>query len=241
MPPHASVTANQPLSPARPPVTVTVPSLGVYRIALRSRLATIRASSGSLARTVGQPDSAAISRIRVETDRMAALVDDLFELSRIHAGALRLSLARVRLGDVISDAVASAEPVAAERGIRLIAAESGWPTVRASEPELARIVANLLRNAIRYTPSDGTVTVTGGRAGDSGWFAVTDACGGIPADDLPRVFDTGWRGTHARTPPGGAGLGLAIVRGIVEAHRGRAAVCNVPGGCRFEVRLPAAG
>ncbi|MGW4785458.1 hybrid sensor histidine kinase/response regulator [Streptomyces sp. NPDC004230] len=64
------------------------------------------------------------------------------------------------------------------------------------------------------------------------------------ADDggegLPRVFDTGWRGTGARAPPAGAGLGLAIVRGIVEAHQGRAAVCNVPGGCRFEVRLPAA-
>ncbi|GAA4963640.1 hypothetical protein GCM10023238_33950 [Streptomyces heliomycini] len=64
-------------------------------------------------------------------------------------------------------------------------------------------------------------------------LSVTDGCGGIPEEDLPRVFDTGWRGTHARTPPAGAGLGLAIVRGIVEAHRGSTTVRNVTGGCRI--------
>ncbi len=72
--------------------------------------------------------------------------------------------------------------------------------LRASEPELSRIVANLLRNAIRYTPSDGTVTVSGGRDGDAGWFAVTAACGGTPAGDLPREFDVAFRGEAARTP-----------------------------------------
>lgn len=70
-------------------------------------------------------------------------------------------------------------------------------------------------------------------------LSVTDACGGIPEEDLPRVVDTGWR-SQARTPPSGAGLGLAIVRGIVEAHSGHADVHNVPGGCRFELSLPAA-
>jgi signal transduction histidine kinase len=182
-------------------------------------------------------------RIRVEVDRMAGLVDDLFELSRINAGALRLSVATVSLGDVVSDAVATAAPVAAARHIRLVAAESGWPSVRASEPELARIVGNLLRNAIRYTPPDGTVTVTGGRDGSRGWLAVTDACGGIPSGDLPRVFDVAFRGEGARTPTAdgtGGGLGLAIVRGLVEAHGGEVAVANVGDGCRFEVRLPAA-
>jgi signal transduction histidine kinase len=186
-------------------------------------------------------------RIRVETDRMAGLVDDLFELSRINAGALRLQMATVPLGDVISDAVASAAPVAATRGVRLVAAHSGWPVVRGSEPELSRIVANLLRNAIRYTPSDGTVRVTGGRDGGGGWFAVTDGCGGIPESDLPRVFEVAFRGEAARTPRtrahhdgAGGGLGLAIVRGLVEAHRGAVAVRNEGAGCRFLVRLPAA-
>jgi signal transduction histidine kinase len=217
---------------------------------LRTPLAGLRAMAEALEdAVVVDPETVADyhRRIRVEADRMAGLVDDLFELSRINAGALRLSLATVPLGDVISDAVASAAPVAAARGIRLVAAESGWPVVRASEPELSRIVANLLRNAIRYTPADGTVTVTGGRDGDGGWFAVTDACGGIPDTDLGRVFDVAFRGEAARTPRpdgqrdgAGGGLGLAIVRGLVEAHRGAVAVSNVGGGCRFEVRLPVA-
>ncbi|MFE3129255.1 sensor histidine kinase, partial [Streptomyces hydrogenans] len=92
----------------------------------------------------------------------------------------------------------------------------------------------------RRTPDDGTVAVAARRADGGVVLSVTDGCGGIPEEDLPRVFDTGWRGTEARTPPAGAGLGLAIVRGIVEAHAGRAEVRNVPGGCRFEVTLPAA-
>jgi signal transduction histidine kinase len=184
-------------------------------------------------------------RIRVEADRMAGLVDDLFELSRINAGALRLSTAAISLGDVVSDAVASAEPVAAVRGIRLVAAACGWPTVRASEPELSRIVGNLLGNAIRHTPSDGTVSVTGGFDHRGGWLAVSDGCGGIPEGDLNRVFDIAFRGEIARTPRaasaddgGGGGLGLAIVRGLVEAHGGAVAVGNVDGGCQFVVHLP---
>ena len=105
---------------------------------------------------------------------------------------------------------------------------------------LGRVLGNLLVNAIRRTPADGTVAVAAERSPEGVVVSVTDGCGGIPDEDLSRVFDTGWRGTHARTPPAGAGLGLAIVRGIVEAHQGRATVRNIPGGCRFEVVLPAA-
>ena len=217
---------------------------------LRTPLAGLRAMTEALEDGVVD-DPATVGdyhrRIRVETERMARLVDDLFELSRINAGALRLSLESVSLGDVVSDAVASAVPVAATQGVQLVAAETGWPTVRGSEPELARIVANLLRNAIRHTPSDGTVSVTAGRDEQGAWLAVTDGCGGIPEADLPRVFDVAFRGESARTPDGGdtrarlaggGGLGLAIVRGLVEAHRGEVAVANVAGGCRFVVHLP---
>ncbi len=208
---------------------------------LRTPLAGMRAMTEALEdRVVVDPETVQEyhRRIRVETDRMAGLVDDLFELSRISAGALRLSLARVSLGDVVSDAVASAAPVAAARRVRLVAARSGWPVVRASEPELTRIVANLIRNAIRYTPSEGMVRVSGGRDGNAAWLAVTDTCGGIPYTDLPRVFDVAFRGEAARSPGSGGGLGLAIVRGLVEAHRGTVTVANVDGGCRFVVRLP---
>lgn len=187
-------------------------------------------------------------RIRLETDRMARLVDDLFELSRINAGALRLSLSAVPLGDVVSDALASTEPLAAARRIRLVAAETGWPTVAASEPELARVVANLLLNAVRYTPDDGTVRIEAGRARETAWLSVADTCGGIPEADLPRVFDVAFWGEPARTPrqggggaPGASGgLGLAIVHGLVEAHGGSVDVQNTGDGCRFMVRLPVA-
>ena len=213
---------------------------------LRTPLAGLRAMAEALEDgVVTDPETVADyhRRIRTETDRMASLVDDLFELSRINAGALRLSLAAVSLGDVVSDAVASAAPVAAAQGVRLVAADKGWPTVVGSEPELSRVVANLLRNAIRHTPTDGTITVTGGRDAAGGWVAVTDGCGGIPEADLPRVFDVAFRGHPARTPEadsqGGGGLGLAIVRGLVEAHRGQVGVTNIDGGCRFVVHLPA--
>jgi signal transduction histidine kinase len=212
---------------------------------LRTPLAGLRAMAEALEDgVVSDAESVAEyhRRIRVEADRMARLVDDLFELSRINAGALRLVPANIALGDVVSDVVAAVEPIALSRRVCIRAAEGGWPSVRASEPELTRIVANLLRNAVRYTPADGTVTVTGGRDERGGWFAVTDSCGGIDEADLPRVFDVAFRGEPARSPAAsetGGGLGLAIVRGLVEAHGGQVSVGNVRGGCRFEVRLPA--
>ncbi len=212
---------------------------------LRTPLAGLRAMAEALEDNV-VADPATVAdyhhRIRVETDRMTHLVDDLFELSRINAGALRLALSQVALGDVVSDAIAATAPLAAHRRIRLIAAESGWPTVLGSEPELARVVTNLLVNSVRYTPPEGTVHIEAGHDRDDTWLAVTDTCGGIPAADLPRVFDVAFRGERARTPAppgaGGGGLGLAIVRGLVEAHGGRVGVDNTGTGCRFVVRLP---
>ncbi|HEV7711144.1 MAG TPA: ATP-binding protein [Asanoa sp.] len=215
---------------------------------LRTPLAGLRAMAEALEdRVVSDPVTVAEyhRRIRVETDRMTRLVDDLFELSRINAGALRLSPTAVPLGEIVSDALATAAPLATARRIKLVAAESGWPTVTASEPELARVVANLLLNALRYTPDDGTVRVEAGRERDAAWLAVADTCGGIAPADLPRLFEVAFRGESARTPgqPGGGasgGLGLAIVHGLVQAHGGSVNVHNTADGCRFVVRLPAA-
>src|SRR5262249_11347232 len=152
-------------------------------------------------------------RVRTETDRMAGLVDDLFELSRIHAGALELRPVTVALADVVGDAVEFAGPIARAKRVCVEAADADWPMVHASEPELARIVTNLLPNASRHTPADGTVTVRGGHDAAGVWLTVTDACGGIPEADLPRVFDVAFRGAPARTPALGnaqasGGLGL---------------------------------
>lgn len=213
---------------------------------LRSPLAGLRAMAEALEDGVAADPDTVLEyhrRIRAETDRMAQLVDDLFELSRINAGTLRLLPTTVPLGEVVSDAIAGIRPLADGRKVTVVAAESGWPAVRASEPELARVVTNLLINSVRYTPEDGTVQIAAGRERDNVWLAVSDTCGGIPDGDLDRVFDIAFRGERARTPGvsgSGGGLGLAIVRGLVEAHGGRVDVRNTGGGCRFEVRLPAA-
>ena len=179
-------------------------------------------------------------QIRAEVARMAGMVDDLFELSRIQSGTLQLSLDEIDLGDLISDAVASTEAVARAQGVRLTAEASGPLAMHADPRELARALANLMINAIHHTPEGGSVHVSATADAGGTVLAVTDGCGGIPDAELARVFDMAWRGTQARTPGTGtgAGLGLAIVRGIAEAHQGQVSVVNTGGGCRFEVRLP---
>jgi signal transduction histidine kinase len=207
---------------------------------LRTPLAGLRAMAEALEDGMVDDASAYHARIRVEVERLSGMVGDLFELSRIQAGVLPLALSRISVYDLVGDALAGAGPLARERGVRLVGDGVDRVPVEVDGREMTRVLANLLVNAIHRTPADGTVGVAAHREADTVVLSVTDGCGGIPADDLPRVFDTGWRGTGARTPPAGAGLGLAIVRGIVEAHSGRASVRNVPGGCRFEVVLPTA-
>ena len=114
------------------------------------------------------------------------------------------------------------------------------PQVELSPADVTRVLRNLLENAIRHTPSDGSVWVEAGVDGDMAYVVVTDECGGIPEADLGRVFEPAFRGQAARTPSanGGAGLGLAIAQGIVDAHHGEITVCNGSAGCRFTVRLP---
>ncbi|MFJ7147143.1 sensor histidine kinase [Streptomyces sp. NPDC100445] len=205
---------------------------------LRTPLAGLRAMAEALEDGVAADPDRYLRQIRTEVERLDAMVGDLFELSRIHAGTLSLSLSRMSLYDLVGDALAGADPLAREHGVRLVGAHVEPVPVEIDGREMSRVLGNLLVNAIRRTPADGTVAVAAERGPDGVVVSVSDGCGGIPEEDLPRVFDTGWRGTDARTPPAGAGLGLAIVRGIVEAHRGRTAVRNIPGGCRFEVTLP---
>jgi signal transduction histidine kinase len=207
---------------------------------LRTPLAGLRAMSEALEDGVAADPERYLKQIRTEVERLNDMVGDLFELSRIHAGTLALSPSRMSLYDLVGDALAGADPLARELGVRLVGESIEPVPVEVDGKEMSRVLGNLLVNAIRRTPADGTVAVAAERRPEGVVLSVTDGCGGIPEEDLPRVFDTGWRGTHARTPPAGAGLGLAIVRGIVEAHQGRASVHNIPGGCRFEVTLPTA-
>jgi signal transduction histidine kinase len=219
---------------------------------LRTPLAGLRAMAEALEDGVAEDPARYHARIRTEVDRLTGMVDDLFELSRIQSGALTLSLSRVSVYDLVGDAIAGAYPLARERGVRLHGERVEPAPVEVDGREITRVLGNLLINAIRSTPADGVVAVAARREAGQVVLSVTDGCGGIPEADLARVFETGFRGGTARTPrvvrpdavqhhgDTGAGLGLAIVRGIVEAHAGRASVRNVSGGCCFEIALPAA-
>ncbi len=211
---------------------------------LRTPLAGLRAMTEALEDGIAEDPARYHQQIRAEVDRMVRMVDDLFELSRIHAGVLRLSMQPVDLGDIVSEAIAGADPVARASGVSLGGRVDEGILLTADPGELSRVVTNLLMNAIRHTPADGVVQVHAQRVNDGIELSVTDECGGLAADDIERVFDVAWQGSAARTPGvgdvgPGAGLGLAIVKGIVEAHRGRVDVANVSPGCRFVVHLPA--
>ncbi|SNQ51717.1 Integral membrane sensor signal transduction histidine kinase [Frankia canadensis] len=233
---------------------------------LRTPLAGIRATAEALADGM-VPDAATTARYHrrmlADAERLTGMVDDLFELARLQAGALQLTIEKVCLADVVSDAVAVVDPIARARGVTVAGRADDAVYVDADAAQVSRALINLLVNAIRHTPDDGTVEVrvergraarratgAGTAVGGRAIVAVADRCGGIPAEDLPRLFDLGFRGESARTPGEGgdhphqprvrSGIGLAIVRGIVEAHGGDVTVHNQHGGCRFVVALPAA-
>src|ERR1700761_2232670 len=210
---------------------------------LRTPLAGLRAMAEALEDGLAADPPRYHKQIRSEAERLAAMVDDLFELSRIHSGTLQLAPDQIGLDDLVSDVLASTEALARERGIQLNGRATGHLAVRADPRELSRALTNLLANAIRHTPPGGHVYVEARTEGGGAVLAVADGCGGIPEADLPHVFDLAWRGTDARSPApeggAGAGLGLAIVRGVLEAHRGSVRVVNTEVGCCFEMRLPA--
>lgn len=207
---------------------------------LRTPLAGLRAMAEALGDGIATDPGRYHRQIRAEVTRLSAMVEDLFDLSRIESGTLRLTLDSIEAGDLVSDTVASMEALARARGVRLAGEAGSALLILADARELSRALGNLVTNAIRHTPEGGRVQVAATAEADGVLMTVTDGCGGIPEADLASVFDMAWRGTKARTPgaDGGAGLGLAIVRGIIEAHQGRVSVVNTGDGCRFEVRLP---
>jgi signal transduction histidine kinase len=208
---------------------------------LRTPLAGIWATSEAVEDGVASDVPAAMGRIRDSVAQMGELVDALLALSRLQAAEPGLAMSQVDVGDLVSDAVAALLPLADAGGVRLGGSAGGDVRAPVAAAEVRRAVANLVANGIRHTPRGGevTTTVTGNR--DGVVVTVRDECGGIPADVIGRVFETGYRGTAARSPGegGGSGLGLAIVAGVAAAHGGSAQVANVDGGCRFTLSLPA--
>ena len=215
---------------------------------LRTPLAGLRAMAEALEDGVVEDPELYFKQIVNSVDRLNQMVEDLFDLSRIQAGEASQNVERIALGDIVSDCLSALEPLAAANGVRLTGSVEGHIAVDGNGQELNRAVTNLTANAIRHTPESGRVQVyVGVLEGETARaeVIVRDECGGIPAQHIGRVFDVGFRGEAARTPgddlqPAGAGLGLAITRGIVEAHGGTVDVHNTATGCQFRIRLPAA-
>ncbi len=193
---------------------------------LRTPLASMRVMVEAISDGV-VPDQATHDRylgsITSEIQRLSMLIDDLFELTTIDSGELRLRLETLRVEDLVAETVDSFRPQVERAGIHLdFELSTGTPSVRADPQRLSRVLYNLLQNAIRHTPSDGTIVLRTAAAGDSVQLSVSDTGEGIASEDIPFVFDRFYRGDRARVRDGaGSGLGLAIARGIVEAHGGR--------------------
>jgi signal transduction histidine kinase len=209
---------------------------------LRTPIAGIRAMAEALEdHVVTDPDTVAAyhHNIRNESQRLTGMVDGLFELARLHSGSLHLHLEAVPVTDVIAQVLPSAAALAAAKRVRLVD-DATDDVIDVDVSEFDRVLRNLLSNAIRHTPADGTIQISSRALDDDISVEVSDECGGIPTDHLPHVFDIAFRGTPARTPSsdGGGGLGLAITRAIVHAHNGRIEAANTPTGCRFTVTLP---
>ncbi|MBB3747766.1 signal transduction histidine kinase [Mycolicibacterium sp. BK634] len=217
---------------------------------LRTPLAGIRALAEAIADGVVSNGEVRVQAKNIEHEsiRLSEMVDDLFEMSKINAGAVQAPYEKVALDEVVDDVIA-AHKIAAERaGVSLAASVPAEPVrVMGSDRALVRVLSNLVANAIAHTPAGGTVTLALGTDDDAAWARVDDTGVGIDEADLPRVFDIAYRGSNSRVPredsslPSGSGLGLAIAAGLVQAHRGTLSAHNTEHGARFEVRLPHAG
>jgi signal transduction histidine kinase len=171
---------------------------------------------------------------------LSRLVDDLFELARIDAGALTLELGEAEVAGLVHSCVQGIEAEAQARGVRLETRLLDGAKARCEPEKVERVLYNLLTNALRHTPSDGSIAVHVERRPDSVLVSVEDSGDGIAPEDAPRIFERFWRGDpHAAA---GSGLGLAIAQGLVEAHGGRIWAERRPeGGTRVSFTLePAA-
>lgn len=179
--------------------------------------------------------------IRADVMALNTLIDDLFELAQLEAGGLNLELSPHSLGDLISDCLESFQPLAKQKDIELTGAvaEKVDP-VMLHAGKISRVLGNLVGNALRHTSAGGTVHVAARRLDEGVVVTIEDSGSGFKTADLPHLFEQFYRGEQARSrSTGGAGLGLAISRGIIEAHGGRIWAENRPeGGARVTFALP---
>jgi signal transduction histidine kinase len=174
-----------------------------------------------------------------ESDRVVAMLDTLMDISEAETGTMALHVETTNLCDVIRQSVELYEDLAEQRGVQMDSACDGDLRIPVDRNRMRQVVANLLDNAVKYTPSGGRIHIEARRDGPEAVLSVSDTGIGIPADELPRIWDRLYRGDMSRSERG-LGLGLSLVKAIVEAHGGRVSVTSTPGaGSRFELRLPA--
>ena len=206
---------------------------------LRTPLASLRLLVEAIDDGVaGEDRDRYLAEVRTHVAVLSDLIDDLFELSRIEAGDISWTMRQVELGELIDDTVAAFRTSAEERGVHLAAElPQGRVVAEADAEKVQRVLFNLIQNAIRHTPADGSITVRakGGPGGVE--VEVADSGEGVPAGEGERVFEAFYRGEGSRSEEG-AGLGLAISRAIVEAHGGRIWLEDAHPGTRVRFTLP---
>ncbi len=181
-----------------------------------------------------------LNTAKKDIDNLSTLIDDLFEMSQIDAGGLRLDIELSLLGDVVSDTLESFSALAARQDVALEGSiEPGVDPVRIDVQRMGRALNNLVGNALRHTPPGGCIRIHAERSGERVRLTVRDSGEGIKPEDLPYIFERFYRGEKSRSrATGGSGLGLAIAKGIVEAHGGRIDVeSRVGEGTQFTIEI----
>ena len=211
---------------------------------LQTPLASMRARLEALADGAVEDAETArryLASAQRDVQSLSVLIDDLFQVTQLDSGGLPLEPADASLSDLISDTLESFSELAARKGVTLEGhAEPGLDPVHMDTPLIGRVLNNLLANAIRHTPSGGRIEIAARRTEAGAEVTVTDDGEGIRLEDLPHVFDRFYRADRSRSRlTGGAGLGLAIARGIIQAHGGEIDVESTLGsGSRFQFTLP---
>jgi signal transduction histidine kinase len=213
---------------------------------LRTPLSVLQGNLRAILDEVYPMEQEEIARLYDQTRLLGRLVEDLHELAQAEAKQLPLNLQPIELRELVQDVVETFGPAANSEETNLsMDIPDNLPAVEIDPARMTQVLHNLLSNALRHTPSGGTISVSAGQGEGSVWLAVQDTGEGIPPEDLPHVFDRFYRVDRARARgTGGAGLGLAIVRAIVEMHGGNvwADSDGVPGhGSRITIRIPIAG
>ena len=205
---------------------------------LRAPIASMQAMLEALEDGLATPADY-LPTLRQQVRTLSMLVDDLFELARIDAGALRLELQQTPVAPLVDSALRLLRPEAEARGVSLSADVDAGAEAQLEADKIERVLCNLLTNALRHTPSDGSVAIRVERREAEVLLRVEDSGEGLGGEAPARMFDRFWRADRARSG-NGAGLGLAIARGLVEAHGGRIWAENRPqGGARVSFTIPA--